>query len=65
MSKRNIRDWGVTVAGLVIALGNAYINIKWSEFSIKTDWPMLVTSGVIAAAGYYLQIRGKDVKTPK
>lgn len=56
---KNIKDWGLTALGIIGAVGNAIINIDWVNFDIKKEWPKLVASVVVAAVGYFAQIKTK------
>lgn len=59
MTKKQLSSLS-TIAGLLVAIANAWITIDWSTFDIKRDWPNLVLSAVIALGGWITQIRQKD-----
>ena len=49
---KNIRDWGATILGLIVAIAMALIDINWIDFDINKEWPKLLLSSIIAAGGY-------------
>lgn len=55
--KKNIRDWGATLAGIVVAIAAAWIDIDWSTFSWERDYMKLVVSAVIALGGYFSKFK--------
>lgn len=42
-----------TLAGLVVAIANAWMNVDWTNFVLEKEWPELALSGIIAIVGYY------------
>lgn len=55
--KKNIRDWGATVIGLLVAIAVDLIKIDWENFEFKKEWPILLLSIIIAGGGYVSKIK--------
>lgn len=55
--KENLRDWGATVAGILMALGTAWGTIDFSTFDIRTDWERLIVPTMIALGGYFSKFK--------
>lgn len=49
--KKNIRDWGATMAGILVAVCVAWQDIDWATFDFNRDKFKLALSGMIAAGG--------------
>lgn len=58
--RKNIHDWGATVAGILMALGTAWGTIDFSTFDIKTDWKRLIIPTMIALGGYFSKFKQKE-----
>jgi uncharacterized membrane protein YjjB (DUF3815 family) len=56
---KKINDWGLTILGIVGAIGNAVYNINWLEFDIKKEWPKLLASVALGVVGYFATIKSK------
>lgn len=50
--KKNIHNWGATVAGIIVAIATAWSTVEWSTFDWKRDYMKLVLSAIIAIGGY-------------
>lgn len=56
--KNTLANNGATLAGLIVALANAWITIDWDNFQWTDGNIMkLSISGVIAAGGYFSQFK--------
>lgn len=49
--KENLRDWGATLAGVVVAVATAWQAIDWSTFNLERDKFKMILIGLIAAGG--------------
>ena len=50
--KKDIYNRLATLGGFLTAIANAWINVDWTNFDWKKEWPKLFLSAVIAIAGY-------------
>lgn len=55
--KDKIRDWGATIAGIVVAVASAWSTIEWSTFDIKRDYMKLIVSAAIAIGGIFSKFK--------
>ena len=51
--KKNIHNWGATIAGAIVAIATAWSSIEWSTFDWERDYMKLVLSAAIALGGYF------------
>lgn len=54
--KENIASHLSTIIGAIIAIATAWLDIDWSDFDVKKEWPKLALSGIIALGGYATSI---------
>jgi hypothetical protein len=56
--KKQFNDHGATLAGVLVALANAWITIDWNSFEFTDGNIMkLSLSGVIALGGYFSRFK--------
>ncbi len=60
---KKINDYVATVAGLIVAIAQAWMNVDWKDFHFEKQWPELALSAAIAAGGYFSVMKsfGKKV----
>lgn len=51
--KENLRDWGATIAGAIVAIATAWSSFEWSTFDWERDYMKLILSAAIALGGYF------------
>ena len=57
---QKLPEWVLTIAGLLIAIGNAALTINWMDFVWSKEYPKLIASILIAVGGWL-----SDFKKPK
>lgn len=57
--KKNIHDWGATVAGLIAAGVSGWAIIDWSTFDFNRDKWKLAMLFIMAAGGFFSKFKGE------
>lgn len=60
--KKNIQDWGATLAGIFAAGVTGWATIDWSTFDFNRDKSKLIIMFMIAAGGVFSKFKGKKDK---
>ncbi len=59
-NKKWLANHGATIAGIIVAVAQAWQNIDWTTFSFLRDWPKLAISAAIALGGYLSHFKTGD-----
>lgn len=58
--KNKLADLSATISGIAVAIALAWIDIDWTTFDIKKEWPRLVLLAVVAISGIVSKVKLKS-----
>lgn len=58
--KNRLADLSATISGIAVAIALAWIDIDWTTFDIKKEWPRLVLLAVVAISGIVSKVKLKS-----